>query len=309
MSGAAPLNARRGNRWGIGFFRLLLRCGGFGLAVRLSRIVTWFYAVFDETAFAATAEYLKLRFPEDASSGWKLRKHFHRLLCELARGLLVSCRAGIGGGLPIEEENRHFLPETGGAVIVLAHCDCWQAAMELMNRSSGRRISIMAQTDRVDGMDKFLALKDKHGFSVISTEGFSGGLVEASAALARGEAVILMGDRPVPGTATVEVPYFGGKLAVPLSPWFLAARNGVPAIPVFPELREAPLRVVIRYFAPIPLPEAREHRLNGGDLVPAAAEYVRHLEQFARCHPYRVFRFGDAPGPEKQIPKYHVQPF
>ena len=299
MSGAVPLNARRGNRFGIGFFRLLLRCGGFGLAVWLSRIVTWFYACFDETAFAATAGYLKLRFPEDAGSRRKLKRHFHRLLCELARGLIVSYRAGIGGGLPIEEEDRHFLPETGGVVVVLSHCDCWQASMELMNRSSGRRINIMAQADRVAGMDKFLALKDKHGFNVISTEGFSGGLVEASAALERGEAVILMGDRPVPGAAAAEFPYFGGRITVPLSPWLLAARNGVPAVPVFAELREKPLRVAVRFFAPVALPEARERRIGCGELAPAAEAYVRHLEQFARCHPYRVFRFGDVPGPGK----------
>ena len=299
MNGAAPLNASRGNRFGIGFFRLLLHCGGFGLAVWISRIVTWFYARFDERAFAATAEYLKLRFPEDADSRRKLKKHFHRLLCELARMLLVSYRAGIGGGLPIEEEDRHFLPETGGVVVVLSHCDCWQSAMALMNRDSGRVINIMALPDRVAGMDKFLALKDKRGFNVISTEGFSGGLLEASAALARGEAVILMGDRPVPGTQSAEVPWFGGKIAVPLSPWLLAARNGVPALPVFTELREKPLRVAIRYFAPVSLPEAGERRLRGEELAPAAAEYGRLLEQFARRHPYRVFRFGDASGGER----------
>ena len=295
MSAATPLNASRGNRFGIGFFRLLLHCGGFGFAVWFSRIVTWFYARFDRTAFAATAEYLKLRFPEDADSPRRLKKHFHRLLCELARMLLVSYRAGIGAGLPIEEEDRHFLPETGGVVVVLAHCGCWQSSMDLMNRSSGRAINIMAQADRVAGMDKFLALKDKHGFNVISTEGFSGGLVESSAALERGEAVIIMGDRPVPGAAAVEAPYFGGKLSVPLSPWLLAARNGVPAVPVFTDLRENPLRVVIRYCRPIALPASQERRLRNEELVPAAAEYVRHLEQFARNHPYRVFRFGATP--------------
>ena len=299
MSAAAPLNASRGNRFGIGFFRLLLHCGGFGFAVWFSRIVTWFYACFDRTAFAATAEYLKLRFPEDADSPRKLKKHFHRLLCELAKMLLVSYRAGIGAGLPIEEKDRHFLPETGGVVVVLAHCGCWQSSMDLMNRSSGRPINIMAQADRVAGMDKFLALKDKHGFNVISTEGFSGGLVESSAALERGEAVIIMGDRPVPGAAAVEVPYFGGKLAVPLSPWLLAARNGVPAVPAFTDLRENPLRVEIRYCSPIALPAAQERRLRNEELVPAAAEYVRHLEQFARNQPYRVFRFGDTP-PESE---------
>ena len=299
MSGAAPLNARRGNRFGIGFFRLLLHCGGFAFAVWFSRIVTWFYACFDEGAFAATAEYLKLRFPEDAGSRRKLKKHFHRLLCELARMLLVSYRAGIGGALPIEEEDRHFLPETGGVVVVLSHCDCWQATMELMNRSPGRGVNIMAQADQAAGMDKFLALKGERAFNVISTEGFSGGLLEASAALARGEAVILMGDRPVPGAASVEVPYFGGKIAVPLSPWLLAARNGVPAVPIFAELREKPLRAAVRYFAPLPLPAAGERRLSSGELTPAAAQYARLLEQFARRHPYRVFRFGDVSGGKK----------
>ena len=291
----APLSANRGNRFGIGFFRLLLHCGGFGIAVWFSRIVTWFYAAFDRTAFAATAEYLKLRFPEDAGSPRKLKKHFHRLLCELAKMLLVSYRAGIGSGLPIEEENRHFLPETGGVVVVLAHCDCWQTSMELMNRSSGRIINIMAQNDRAVGLDKFLALKDKHGFNVISTEGFSGGLLEASAALERGEAVIIMGDRPVPGAAAVEAPYFGGKLAVPLSPWLLAARNGVPAVPVFTELQEPRLRVVIRYCQPVALPAAQDRRFGSPELASAAAEYVGLLEQFARNRPYRVFRFGDMP--------------
>ena len=288
----SPLNTRRGNRFGIGFFRLLLHCGGFGPALKISRIVTWFYARFDRAAFAAAADYLALRFPEDADSPRRLRRHLHKLLQELAKMLLVSYRMGIGEALPIEEENRQFLPEKGGVVIVLAHFDCWQAAMELMNHSKGRRINIMARADRAGGMDKYLALKTRDGFNVISTEGLSGGLIEASAALERGEAVIIMGDRPVAGTASAEADYFGGKLAVPLSPWMLAARNGVPALPVFTELREEPPRIVIRYFAPVPLPESPGRRLRAEELFPAAAHYVRLLEEAALRSPYRVFRFG-----------------
>ena len=292
MSAQRPLNASRGNRFGIGFFRVLLHCGTFGFALWFSRIVTWFYARFDRRAFAATSDYLKLRFPEDAHSERRLRRHFHKLLNELAKMLLVSYRMGIGKALPIEEEDRNFLPERGGAVVVLAHYDCWQAAMELMNRCSGRRINIMAHSDRAIGADKYLALKDKTGFNVISTEGFSGGLVEASAALERGEAVILMGDRPVAGAATVEAEYLGGKLAVPLSPWMLAARNNVPAIPVFTELKEDPQRIVIQYYPPIPLPDSPGRRLRAAELAPAAAQYVKLLEDAARRNPYRVFRFG-----------------
>ena len=296
----SPLNTRRGNRFGIGFFRLLLRCGGFRPALQISRIVTWFYARFDRAAFAATSDYLALRFPEDANSPRQLRKHFHKLLQELAKMLLVSYRMGIGKPLPIEEENRQFLPDGGGVVVVLAHFDCWQASMELMNRSRGRRINIMARADRAGGMDKYLALKSKDGFNVISTEGLSGGLIEASAALERGEAVIIMGDRPVAGTASAEADYFGGKLTVPLSPWMLAARNGVPAVPVLAELREDPLRIAVRYYPPVPLPESPGRRLRAEELIPAAAHYVRLLEEAALRSPYRVFRFGGNIPSEKQ---------
>ena len=290
------LSASRGNRFGIGFFRLLLKCGGFGIAVWFSRIVAWFYARFDRRAFAVSEGYLKLRFPEDAGSKRKLRRHFHKLLCELAKMLLVSYRMGSGRGLPLEEVGAEYLPPPGGGVVVVfAHIDCWQAAMELMNLKFDRRINIMARPDKNGNFDKFLALHDKRNFNVISTDGFSGGLVEASAALERGEAVIVMGDRPVPGTAELEADYLGGKLKVPLSPWMLAARNAVPAVPVFAELKEKPCRIVISYRPPIVFAAAEERRVRPEELRAGAEEYVRELEAAAMRTPYRIFRFGDEP--------------
>ena len=290
------LSASRGNRFGIGFFRLLLKCGGFGFAVWFSRIVAWFYARFDKRAFAVSESYLKLRFPEDADSPRRMHKHFHKLLCELAKMLLVSYRMGIGKGLPLEEEGTEYLPPPGGGVVfVFAHFDCWQAAMELMNRKVERRINIMARPDRNGNFDKFLALHEQRNFNVISTDGFSGGLIEASAALERGEAVIVMGDRPVPGTAEIAADYLGGKLTVPLSPWMLAARNEVPAIPVFAELKEKPHRIVISYKPPITFPAATGRRVRSEELAEGAAKYVKELEAAALRRPYRVFRFGDEP--------------
>ena len=297
---ATTLSASRGSRFGIGFFRLLLKCGGFGIAVYFSRIVAWFYARFDRRAFAVSEEYLKLRFPEDAENRRKLRKHFHKLLCELAKMLLVSYRMGTGKGLPLEEEGtEHIPPPGGGVVVVFAHIDCWQAAMELMNRKSDRKINIMARPDRNGNFDKFLALHDRRDFGVISTDGFSGGLIEASAALERGEVVIVMGDRPVPGTADLEVPYLGGKIKIPLSPWMLAARNEVPAIPVFAELKEKPRRIVISYRPPIVFAAAAGRRVRPEELREGAEKYARELEAAAMRSPYRIFRFGDEPAAEK----------
>jgi len=298
MSGPANLNASRGNRLGIGIFRLLLKCGGLRPAFWLARFVTWFYAAFDRRAFAATAQYLHLRFPEDAADPRRLRRHFHRLLAELAKMLIVAHWTGSGRQLPLAEIDAERLPAEGGVVVVLAHCDCWQAAMPFLNTRSGRKINIMAQPDQGE-LDKYLAFGDRRDFAVISTEGFSGGLLEASAALARGEAVIVMGDRPVPGTATAEAPYFGGKLAVPLSPWLLAARNDVPAVAAFTEWHDDPPRIDIRYCEPFVFPPSGGGRVRPDMLMPGVERYVRELEDFARRSPYRVFRFGGETEKEK----------
>ena len=67
------LSAHRGNRFGIGFFKVVLACFGVRTAFFFAWFITWFYAVFDRRAFASTEMYLKLRFPGDASSPRRLR--------------------------------------------------------------------------------------------------------------------------------------------------------------------------------------------------------------------------------------------
>lgn len=295
MSSRPNLSSVRGNKLGIGIFKLLLRCGGFRPALLLAKIVTWFYAQYDRAAFASTVNYLKLRFPEDQSDPRKLKRHFHALLYELAKMLILSRSMGEGKSLPLEEVNPEFIPDSGGVVLVLAHYGCWQASMELLNRKDGRPVSIMARPDHNMNMDKFQAVRKKHrgfDFKIISTEGFAGGLIEASAALERGEALIVMGDRAVDGTAGIEADYFGGKIELPLSPWMLAARNNVPAIPVFTEFREKPDRIEIRYCAPIRFsPQSR--RIRQEELRAGIMQYAKDLEEAARQSPYQVFRFGN----------------
>jgi predicted LPLAT superfamily acyltransferase len=104
-----------------------------------------------------------------------------------------------------------------------------------------------------------------------------------------------MGDRPVTGAAFFEADYLGGKLKIPLSPWMLAARNEVPAIPVFAELKENPERIVMSYRPRITFAAAAGRRVRPEELSEGAAEYARELEEAAERHPYRVFRFGDEP--------------
>lgn len=292
MTEQPNLSATRGNRVGIGIFKLLLNCGGYRLSIALAWIVTWFYARFDRKAFAAAEDYLKLQFPADADRKGRMKHHFHLLIFELAKMLILSFRMGNGKKLPLTETDPEFIPDSGGVVFVLAHFGCWQASMELLSRRDDRVVNILARPDHNRNMDKFIAVRKKQQFKVISTEGFSGGLVEASAALERGEAVIVMGDRAVDGTAGIKVKFFGGQLELPLSPWMIAARNHVPAIPVFTDLLKDPDRIEIRYCRPITFP-VFSRKILPEDLRQAAEQYAGELEASARRSPYRFFRFGN----------------
>ena len=294
MSAGPNLSADRGSRFGIGFFRLLLKLCGLRAALAFAWVVTWFYAHFDRAAFAAAAPYLKLRFPGDAASERRLKRHFHRLIRHLAKVLIVSYRIGGGKSLPLEERGSENIPVAGGLVVALAHYGCWQAVMEILNLKGGRRINVMARPDHNGNMDKFIALGGgEHDFNVISTEGFSGGLVEASAALNRGEVVIVMADRAVEGSAKLEAEYLKGTIELPLSPWMLAADNAVPVLPVLTDFAEKPLRAVIRYYPAIAVEAPSGRRVRSADLVSAAAEYARILEAAALESPYSLFRFGN----------------
>lgn len=294
MSTGPNLSADRGSRFGIGFFRLLLTLCGLHAAVAFAWVVTWFYAHFDRAAFLAAAPYLKLRFPADAASERALKRHFHKLIHRLARVMIVSYRIGCGKALVLEERGSENIPAAGGLVVALAHHGCWQAVMEILNLKGDRPINIMARPDRHGKLDKFTALGgSKRGFNLISTEGFSGGLVEASAALNRGEVVIVMADRAVEGSPKLEAEYLKGTIELPLSPWLLAAQNRVQVLPVLTDFAEKPLRAVIRYYPPLAVETPADRRVRAADLAPAAAAYAKILEAAALEAPYSVFRFGN----------------
>lgn len=287
-SNAPNLSARRGNWLGIGFFKLLLRCGGYRIALFFAWIVTWFYARFDRKAYQAALPYLTLRFPQDG----KLKKHFHRLIYHLAKSLIISYRAGMGKGIPIREEGTQFLNPDQGQILVLAHFGCWQSAMQLLG-TNGRCANIMARPDKNANLDKYLALGKEKNFKIISTESFAGGILDAADALERKETVIIMGDRAVDNTPSLTVPFFDGEIELPLSPWQLASRCDVPVIPVLVFMQDSPTGLTICYHEPIKVPAAGERKPKLDDMRSGAAAYAQLLESAVKAHPYDFFRFGN----------------
>ena len=284
------LSATRGNRFGIGFFRLLIRCAGLKTALFFAHFVAWCYAMCDRQAFAAAMPYLRLRFPDACGHPFRMRRHFFRLVDALAANLCSAFAISCGSEVAFEERGR---PEiSGGTVVVLSHFGCWQAAMPLLN-TPGHEAHIMARPDKNGNLDKFLALGGRK-LPVINTETFSGGIIEAAAVLDAGGTVIIMGDRAVDGTACAEVPFFSGTLQIPLSPWLLAARCRAQLVVLFADWADDSHRkIVLEYDTSITVPDAGERKVRPAELAGMMERYAALLENACRKRPYSFFRFGN----------------
>ncbi len=287
------LSARRGPGAGIAFFRLLLALpGGCAAALQLVAPVAGCYALFDRRARRAAGWYLRHRFP--GAGRFRLGMHAWRLMTAQGRALVLAAWIGRRGlppiprvTTPVGEALLH--DSSRGVILLISHFGCWQAALAGVG-SCGRPVTVLAQADLNARLDKrTLALREREAIRFLDAEsGVDGGLFECLEALARGELVCLMGDRPA--GPVVELPFLGGRRAFPLSPWWLAARSGAPVLPLWLAL-EGGTRMKFYFGEPIHPPQTVGRRPDPESVRRAAEPYLRRLTELAHDYPYEFFWF------------------
>ncbi len=286
------LSATRGGSFGIWWFRMLLRYGGMRLASAFVPCITFFYALFDKTAFRAAQDYLRLRFP---NAGFlALRLHFWRLITEQGRMLLGSY--AVADGRKIEfaevgpEDVRDLVrSESCGVIILLSHFGCWQAATAWLDGFPNRTFHILAQPDANPHLSKLISCS-AHNIHFIPTTEFGGGLMDALNALEHGGALCMMGDRAAGGDS-FPAPFFNGNLDFPLSPWLLASRSSSVVVPVFTCPNPQFTRIEILYGRPVRLHAPPNRRATPDELASHAISYAQDYETLCQKYPYLMFRF------------------
>lgn len=288
---AKNLSDTRGNRLGFGFFRLFMRVFGVRSACRFVHVPAFFYALFDGKAFRAARPYLSSRFP--AAGGLALRVHFHRQIVELGRAMVLA--HAVRAGLPVrsvcvastDEARRLIADGSRGLVLVISHIGPWHAALPTLS-SFGRRTNLLMSANANGGIARLFKGED---VAVIDNAGEFGGLLECVSALDRGEIVCIMGDRPVSaGENVVAVDVLGRECAFPLSPWALASRCGVPAVPVF-AVGDAhdPAAFRVEIDGPIDCTCGARGRPHAADLRRQVGLYAAAIERRAAECPHQVF--------------------
>jgi lauroyl/myristoyl acyltransferase len=108
------------------------------------------------------------------------------------------------------------------------------------------------------------------------------------AALRRGEAVALQGDRALGNRGDVLIPFFGHKAPFPVGPFHLARAARVPVVPAFCTL-DGDGRYVLRVLPPMTVSRGSEEE--------ALAAWVGTLEQIVAEKPTQWFNFFDVWNP------------
>ncbi|HEU4992154.1 MAG TPA: acyltransferase [Luteimonas sp.] len=116
-------------------------------------------------------------------------------------------------------------------------------------------------------------------------------LMAIGEALAQGQMVALLVDRPQPGEPTEAVPFLGDPAPFPLAPWQVAAVLGAPVMLAF-GLYRGGNRYDLR-FEPFSDGETVPRQARRAHVASLIRRYAARLEDLARRYPYNWFNFYD----------------
>jgi len=176
----------------------------------------------------------------------------------------------------------HLRRLEGPVISLTAHVGNWDLAGRLLARHSARPTHVVVAVEDAPMLERWLR-RDGDGLRFVPRVHPTVSLT-LLAALRRGEAVALQGDRALGNRGDVSVPFFGRPAPFPVGPFRLAGAAGVPVLPAFCTL--APDR---RYAVTILEPLA----VTRGGEEDALRAWVAALERVVRERPTQWFNFFD----------------
>jgi phosphatidylinositol dimannoside acyltransferase len=182
---------------------------------------------------------------------------------------------------------REVLQTFDGALISLtAHVGNWELAGRVLAQHSARTTHVVVAVEEAQALERWLR-RDGGGLRFVPRTHPTVSLT-LIAALRRGEAVALQGDRALGNRGDVPIPFFGQPAPFPVGPFHLARAAGVPVVPAFCTL-DVDGRYVLRVLPPMKIARGGEQE--------ALAAWVATLESIVAEKPTQWFNFFDVWNP------------
>jgi lauroyl/myristoyl acyltransferase len=169
-----------------------------------------------------------------------------------------------------------------GIVSVTAHVGNWDMAGRLLAQESARPTHVVVAVEEVSAIEPWVR-RDGDGLRFVSRSRPTVSL-SLLAALHRGEAVGMQGDRALGTRGDVAVPFFGRPAPFPIGPFRIASAARVPVVAAFCTL-DANQRYDMTVQPPLVI--------RPGSEEDALRTWVGHLERLVQQRPTQWFNFFD----------------
>lgn len=281
-------------------FYLWLRFFGYNASCVLLYFVVACYCLFSPGIHRRTRPYLMRMFPNSSSFSYAWQTY--RLCCNFGLVLLerawvgISPQASIESDFPGSDRMFDLMRQGRGVIILNAHIGNWQMALSLLTESPVQINAHMRYHEEAAAKHWFDLQDRPCPFNIIRSDDNFGGMLEASAVLLNGEAMVMMGDRWVEGTRGAEVTFLGSRVKMPVSPYYLASATGALVIVLFSAATgRRSYRVDIVDVMDVP----SDVKNDPDKLAECASRYAGLLENFVKKYPLQWYNFYDYWGDSK----------
>jgi len=274
------------------FFYAVLKIMGLRAAYFLLYPVVFSYVLCSRKIHRATWPYLIKRFPDKNRfqlffAAFSNVYSFGQVLIDRA-WLGLDCNAKLSGSIVGQEELMKVISEGKGAVLLTAHVGNWQTAMAHLDFLPVK-VHAMMQYDQFAAAKHYFDLGNKdRPFNIIDIAGPFGGMVDAAAALQRGEVVTIMADRHSKGS-TKTVDFLGKEVRLPDAAYTLAACVEAPVVIFLAAktgLKTYELKVWDIFY-----PRFKERDKRHEVLHHCCHKFVLSLENYLKKYPYQWYNF------------------
>ncbi len=282
---------RRLEALGHWFFYVTMRFFGHGGGSLLLVPVIFCYVLCSPGIHRTVRPYLNHRFP--GQRAWKYWWYTFKNLLSFGQVLVDRGWIGLTGDSSFTGEFSGYdtlvdlIEEKKGVVLLTGHVGNWQAALAHLD-GLPVRVHALMQYDRQAVAKHFFDIRGKRSFEIIDADGPFGGMIDAAAALQRGEVVTIMGDRLIGGSAS-GVDFLGESMRLPDAAYMLAATAGAPVAVLFAAKtgRKTYQLKMWDYFYPRYEDRSRRARM----LRQCAGKYIAAMEAYLQQFPFQWYNF------------------
>lgn len=282
-----------GNKLGYSIFHFVLKNTGLNLAYGMLFLLIPYYVILRPSVYQCSKYYLQRRFPDD-----NLLKRYLRLfryICSFGQALIDQLYFGFVGEskfqLEFEREPEIIdLLNKRPVIFLMSHVGFWEVSMAGSSRFN-KKLNVMVNQDfDKDKRKSFYDIREKK-FNLINVSASYGGMIEATNALLRGEALGVAGDR-VEGWRSKSVPFLGAPAKFPTIAQQLAVATGASVIALFTS-KKGKYRIHIDW-EDISTDVLADQKLTRDEKIERMLKkYAEALEMHIQNHPYLWFNFFD----------------